>query len=78
MCSYALKSNTSEVYLLYPQFRYEDLDSSYPVAKIKVGGGEIHVHFVRLPFIFEDDEQHTKAQLKKTIEEILGISESNT
>lgn len=75
MCSYAIKRNTSEVYLLYPQFRYEDIDNSYPVANIKVADGDIKIHFVRLPFIFEDDEEHTKAQLKKVIEEILDIGE---
>ena len=75
MCSYAIKRNTSEVYLLYPQFRYEDVDNSYPVANIKVADGDIKIHFVRLQFIFEDDEEYTKAQLKKVIEEILDIEE---
>ena len=78
VCSYAMKRNTSEVYLLYPQFRFEEVDGSYPVANIPVKGGGIHIHFVRLPFIFEQDEQHTKEQLKKVIEKILEIQDDNS
>lgn len=72
MCSYAMKRRASEVYLLYPQFRFEEVDESRPVANI-TEGGDIHIHFVRLPFIFEQNEQHTKEQLKKVIEEMLEL-----
>ena len=74
VCEYARKRGASEVYLLYPQFRFEPEDTSYPIAKSTGAGGDIHIHFVRLPFIFEEDEQQTKELLRKVVTEILGIN----
>lgn len=74
VCEYARKRGASEVYLLYPQFRFEDVDTSYPVAKSSGVGGDIFIHFVRLPFIFEEDIEQTKTNLRNVITDILGIS----
>lgn len=73
VCEYARKRNISDVYLLYPMFRYEEKEPTYPIGKSQGASGDINIHFVRLPFIFEDDEEKVKGQLKQVIEEILGL-----
>lgn len=73
VCEYARKRGASDVYLLYPQFRLEDIDASYPVAKSSGIGGDIFIHYVRLPFVFENDENQTKLVLKTVITDVLGI-----
>lgn len=73
VCEYARKRNISDVYLLYPMFRYEEKEPTYPIGKSQGASGDINIHFVRLPFIFEDDEDKVKGQLKQVIEEILGL-----
>lgn len=73
VCEYARKRNISDVYLLYPMFRYEEKEPTHPVGKSQGATGDINIHFVRLPFIFEDDEDKVMGQLKQVIEEILGL-----
>ncbi len=73
VCEYARKRGATDVYLLYPQFRFEDVDTSYPVAKSSGAGGDIFIHFVRMPFIFEEDIEQTKSSLKNVISDLLGI-----
>lgn len=69
VCEYARMRNITDVYLLYPQFRYEDKDTSMPV-----GHSEgINIHFIRMPFIFEEDEQKTKDLLAEIINEIFKV-----
>lgn len=75
VCEYARKRNISDVYLLYPMFRYEEKEPTYPIGKSQGASGDINIHFVRLPFIFEDDEEKVKGQLKQVIEEILDLKE---
>lgn len=72
VCEYARKRNISDVYLLYPMFRYEEKEPYYPTGRSD-GALDICVHFVRLPFIFEDDEEKVKGQLKQVIEDILDL-----
>ena len=69
VCEYARKRNLSDVFLLYPQFRYEDVDGVKPmgVSKSHGNGKDINIHFVRLPFIFEDDDLKVKQKLQKII-----------
>lgn len=73
---YAAKRGLDKAYLLYPLFREEDVEPSVPVLKgfIKVGGKEcnIDVHVVRVPFIFEDDEEMTKTRLTNVIDKIFN------
>ncbi len=76
VCDYARKRGTSEVYLLYPQFRFEPEETSYPVAKSSGVGGNINIHFVRLPFIFEEDEDKTKDILRRVIVDIFKMRNS--
>ncbi|MGO4972405.1 McrC family protein [[Clostridium] aminophilum] len=73
VCEYARKRNITDVYLLYPMFRYEENEPSHPIGKSQGASGDINIHFVRLPFIFEDDEEKVKMQLKKVIEDILQL-----
>ena len=73
VCEYARKRGASDVYLLYPQFRFEDVDTSFPIAKSGGAGGDIFIHFVRLPFIFEEDETQVKNNLTTVIKSILGV-----
>lgn len=73
VCEYARKRNISDVYLLYPMYRYEEKEPHFPVGKSQGVSGNINIHFVRLPFIFEDDETKVKEQLKQVIEDILEL-----
>lgn len=67
--TYARKRNLTDVYLLYPMFRYEEIELE-PVVGVspKADGSEpINVHLVRLPFVFEDDTDKTIANLRTAI-----------
>lgn len=75
VCEYARKRNVSDVYLLYPQFRYEENEPYFPVGNSQGALGNINIHFIRLPFVFEDDEQKTKKLLTEVIKKILRIDE---
>lgn len=74
VCEYARKRGLSDVFLLYPQYRFEDLDNSRPigVSKSNGNGKDINIHFVRLPFVFEKDENLIKQHLSLVIQEILA------
>ena len=76
VCEYARKRNISDVFLLYPMYRYEDVEPHYPVGKSQGTSGDINIHFIRLPFIFEDDTDLVKERLVGEIKKILGIEES--
>lgn len=70
--AYARTRNLSDVYLLYPMFRYEDIELE-PVTgtnRKEDGTEPIKVHLVRLPFIFEDDTERTTDNLRIAIKHI--------
>lgn len=71
---YARKRNISDVYLLYPMYRYELKEEDFPVAISESPSGDINVHFIRIPFIFEDNEELIKQQLAEVIKSIFEIS----
>lgn len=73
VCEYARKRDITDVYLLYPMYRYEENEPHFPVGKSQGTSGNINIHFVRLPFVFEDDESKVKAQLSSVIEKILDL-----
>ena len=60
---YARKRDIQDVYLLYPMYRYEEKEKEFPVAVSESPSGDINVHFIRMPFIFEEDEDRTRQQL---------------
>lgn len=69
VCEYARKRGTKEVFLLYPMFRYEEKELQFPIGS----SGDIKIYFVRLPFVFEEDEQKTKMQLRDVIKKIFDL-----
>lgn len=75
VCEYARKQNVTDVYLLYPMFRYEENEPTFPMGKSKGNQGTINIHFIRLPFVFEEDEARTKQMLKNVILSIFDIKE---
>lgn len=78
VCEYARKRGISDVYLLYPMFRYEDENEpSFPIGISKGSSSDINVHFIRLPFVFESDEEKVKRQLADVIKRIFNIEEAS-
>ena len=75
VCEYARKRNITDVYLLYPMFRYEENEPTFPMGNSKGDNGTINIHFIRLPVVFEEDEDQTKEMLRKVILNIFGIEE---
>lgn len=41
-------------------YRYEEKEEEFPVAVSESPSGDINVHFIRMPFIFEGDEDRTR------------------
>ena len=72
VCEYARKRDISDVYLLYPMFRYEENEPHFPIGKSQGATSNINIHFVRLPFVFEENEQKVKLQLTDVITRILS------
>jgi 5-methylcytosine-specific restriction endonuclease McrBC regulatory subunit McrC len=71
MISYAVKRGISDVYLLYPLYRLEENEPDFPIALSNLASGNsIHVHLVRLPFVFEEDIEKTKQMLAAAINKI--------
>ena len=68
---YAIKNGRSDVYLLYPQFRNENIELTSFVVEIPImlDGKEkiINTHFVRLPIVFELNDNKTKENLTKVL-----------
>jgi 5-methylcytosine-specific restriction endonuclease McrBC regulatory subunit McrC len=71
---YAIKRGLLEGYLLYPMYRYEEADLYSPqlLKRITVDGKDyvVTIYIVRLPFVFEDDVEHTKQMLATSIQTI--------
>lgn len=73
MVTYAWKRGAKDVYLLYPMFRFEEAEPTFPCAVCESPAGNINIHFIRMPFIFEEDEEKTKNQLISVIHQIFEI-----
>ena len=43
-------------------------------SKSENGGADVIVHFIRLPFVFEDNEDSLKNLLEKVIADIIGLT----
>lgn len=72
--TYAHTRGLSDVYLLYPMYRFEDIEPDAPIGIHTTVNEDapIHVHLVRLPFVFEDDVEATKQKLTKVIKDIVA------
>jgi 5-methylcytosine-specific restriction endonuclease McrBC regulatory subunit McrC len=74
---YARKRDIADVYLLYPMYRYEEKEKEFPVAVSESPSGDINVHFIRLPFIFEEEnEERTRQQLADVILSVFEIDKN--
>lgn len=73
VCEYARKRGASDVFLLYPMFRYEEPEPYYPIG-ISNGKYNVNIHFVRVPFVFEENESFLKDQLTSLLKRVMGIS----
>ena len=73
VCEYARKRNVSDVYLLYPMYRYEEAEPYYPTGLSSGDSGDINIHFVRLPFIFEENTDDLRERLSAVIKQIFSI-----
>lgn len=69
--TYAISRGLDRVYLLYPQFRFEEKEPNPAILSktVRVEGktGNIDIYAVRLPFVFEDDEAKTDLLLKESL-----------
>ena len=69
--TYAVSRGLDKVYLLYPQFRFEEKEPNPAILKksVEVEGqkSNIDIYAVRIPFVFEDDDEKTSRCLKETI-----------
>ena len=54
-------------------YRYEEKEEEFPVAVSESLSGDINVHFIRMPFIFEEDEDRTRQQLTDVIKVVFSI-----
>lgn len=71
---YARKRDAKDVYLLYPMYRYEEKESEFPKAVSESPSGDINVHFIRIPFIYEENEdERTEKQLIQVIHNIFAV-----
>ncbi len=73
--TYAVSRGLNRVYLLYPQFRFEDKEPHPAIMNktVVVQGAEssIDIYAARIPFIFEEDDEKTKRMLRETILSLL-------
>ena len=74
---YAFKRGLREGYLLYPVYRFEDLNLPQKIqlkGYIIVDGVRygIDVYVIRIPFVFEDNIEETKEMLSKTLLKIFA------
>lgn len=78
---YAHRRGLKEGYLLYPVYRFEDLEQP-PKVLLKgyiIVDGEKHyidVYIIRIPFVFEEDVEQTKSSLSKILSGIFTNNES--
>ncbi len=77
VCEYARMRGADDVYLLYPMYRFEENEPENPWGLSQGADRTINIHFVRLPFIFEDDEEKTRNQLAAVINDILNLDSLN-
>lgn len=73
MVTYAWKRGVKDVFLLYPMYRYEENEPEFPVAVSESPSGTINIHFIRLPFIFGDNEEETRKKLTDVIKRIFEV-----
>ena len=75
MLAYAISRGLNKVYLLYPQYKSEDNEPNPAIMNTPVNihgeSSNIDIYAVRIPFVFEDDDDKTKRRLKESILSLL-------
>lgn len=64
---YANKNKLEDVYLLYPLIRSEQIESNHLIGQSFVKNGNVNVHIIKIPFIFEKDESKVINDLKSIL-----------
>lgn len=73
MLEYAEMRGINSAYLLYPMYRFEDVEPADVVLnRTTVSGKSIFIHVVRIPFIFETDVEKVKKNLRDVIRRIIA------
>lgn len=52
-------------------------EEEFPVAVSESPSGDINVHFIRMPFIFEENEDRTRQQLTDVIKVVFSIQKDH-
>ena len=73
--TYAVSRGLDKVFLLYPQFRFEEKEPNPAILEkmVEVGGqrSKIYIHAARIPFVFEDDDEITNQRLRESLLSLL-------
>lgn len=70
---YASHRDLVDVYLLYPMYRFEEVEpNDIILVRESVSKKQINVHVVRIPFVFENNDEYTKRNIRDTIYKIFG------
>ena len=67
MLAYANLRGVSDVFLLYPLMRFEEIEPIAPIGIQGFGSNIIRIHFVRVPFIYESNTSQTEDNLKRVL-----------
>ena len=70
VCEYARKRDIEDVYLLYPMYRLEEKEPIFPIGISNSPKGKINVNFIRIPFVFDEDEEKIRSQMKEIIDQL--------
>lgn len=69
---YANKNDLQDVFLLYPLIRNESITNNHVVGQCNVQKQVVNVHIVKVPFVFEEDEENMKNILKNELMKLLN------
>lgn len=70
MITYANLKGVSDVYLLYPLMRFENPEPENPMGIYTSESKTVNIHFIRLPFVFEDNPINTEETLRSVLNSI--------
>lgn len=73
ICEYARKRKVLDVFLLYPMYMNEEPELSYPIAYSEGDGKTINIHFIRLPFIYQNSKEKTEEDLREILKKELKL-----
>lgn len=75
MAVYAIKRNASKLYLIYPLYREEPLETTKVAYRIPLDheyeGKEVELEILKIPFVFDGDEVKYQQRLNSVLSKIL-------